>query len=227
MDPLETLLRPLVRALNRNIGESTPARELCQQLDGKTIAVRVRDTGLAMVFAIDDEVLDLRTGIKAEPDVVLTGSLVTLAKMAGPNGHDHSPAALQGGLDISGDAFTAQAFQKLLKHARPDPEEELHTAQRGDPDPLPAHPGRSALRNYETYLKLAPGEQKAYLLKLDDDGWQRHLAARHYHDAVKRNALIEQPALIPDKLARIRALVRLRYGTPHQEVDARVERIMK
>ncbi len=125
MDPLETLLRPLVRALNRNIGESTPARELCEQLDGKTIAVRVRDTGLAMVFAIDDEVLDLRTGIKAEPDVVLTGSLVTLAKMAGPNGHDHSPAALQGGLDISGDAFTAQAFQKLLKHARPDPEEEL------------------------------------------------------------------------------------------------------
>ena len=125
MDPLETLLRPLVRALNRNIGESTPARELCRQLDGKTIAVRVRDTGLAMVFEINDEVLDLRPEVDAEPDVVLTGMLVTLAKMAGPGGHDHSPAALQGGLDISGDAFTAQAFQKLLKHARPDPEEEL------------------------------------------------------------------------------------------------------
>lgn len=125
MDPLEALLNPLARSLNRNIGESTPARELCRQLDGKVIAIRVRDTGLAMVFDINDEVLDLKTEIPEEPDVVLTGSLVTLARMAGPNGHDHSPAALRGGLEITGDAFTAQAFQKLLKHARPDPEEEL------------------------------------------------------------------------------------------------------
>ena len=125
MDPLEALLSPLARSLNRNIGESTPGRELCRQLDGKVIAIRVRDTGLAMVFEINDEVLDLNTEIPEEPDVVLTGSLVTLARMAGPNGHDHSPAALRGGLDITGDAFTAQAFQKLLKHARPDPEEEL------------------------------------------------------------------------------------------------------
>ncbi len=125
MNPLEALLSPLARALNRNIGESTPAREICQQLDGRVVAIRVRDTGLAMFFEINDEVLDLKTDTQAEPDVVLTGSLVTLARMAGPNGHDHSPAALRGGLDVTGDAFTAQAFQKLLKHARPDPEEEL------------------------------------------------------------------------------------------------------
>jgi ubiquinone biosynthesis protein UbiJ len=125
MNPLEALLSPLARALNRTIGESTPARELCQQLDDRVIAIRVRDTGLAMFFEINNEVLDLKTDTDAEPDVVLTGSLVTLARMAGPDGQDHSPAALRGGLDISGDAFTAQAFQKLLKHARPDPEEEL------------------------------------------------------------------------------------------------------
>ena len=125
MNPLEALLAPLARTLNRNIGESTPARALCRDLDGRVIAIRVRDTGLAMYFAIDNGTLDLRTDTEAEPDVVLTGSLVTLARMAGPDGHDHSPAALRGGLDITGDAFTAQAFQKLLKHARPDPEEEL------------------------------------------------------------------------------------------------------
>ena len=125
MNPLETLLTPLARVLNRNIGESTPARELSRELDGRVIAIRVRDTGLAMYFEINDEVLDLKTDSTNEPDVVLTGSLVTLGKMAGPDGHDHSPAALKGGLDVTGDAFTAQAFQKLLKHARPDPEEEL------------------------------------------------------------------------------------------------------
>ena len=126
MNPLETLLSPLARTLNRNIGESTTARELCRQLDGKVVAIRVRDTGLAMVFEFSDELLELKTEIGAEPDVVLTGSLVTLARLAGPiNEADSGAAARRGGLDITGDAFAAQAFQKLLRHARPDPEEEL------------------------------------------------------------------------------------------------------
>mgnify|MGYP000503020987 CR=1 FL=1 len=85
MNPLETLLSPLARTLNRNIGESTTARELCRQLDGKVVAIRVRDTGLAMVFEFSDELLELNTEIGAEPDVVLTGSLVTLARLAGPD----------------------------------------------------------------------------------------------------------------------------------------------
>lgn len=126
MNPLETVLRPLARVLNRNIGESTPARKLCRELDGKVVAIRVRDTGLAMVFEISEELLDLRPESTAEPDVVLTGSIATLARLAAPGGDDDNGAAIRGGgLDITGDAFTAQAFQKLLKHARPDPEEEL------------------------------------------------------------------------------------------------------
>ena len=57
MNPLETLLSPLARTLNRNIGESTTAREICQQLNGKGVAIRVRDTGLAMVFEFSDDVV--------------------------------------------------------------------------------------------------------------------------------------------------------------------------
>ncbi len=126
MDPLETLLRPLTRVLNRNIGETTPARELAQQLEGKTIAVRVRDTSLAMVFDVDAEVLALKSESDREPDVILTGSLLTLAKMAAPRADAASPATVRDGdLDITGDAYTAQAFQQLLRFARPDIEEEL------------------------------------------------------------------------------------------------------
>ena len=126
MNPLVSLLRPLARVLNRNIGEVTPARKLCRQLDGKIIAVRVRDTALAMYFEIDDEVLHLKPESDAEPDVILTGSLVTLAQLAGPSGaNDDGAAVRRGALDITGDAFTAQAFQQLLQHAKPDPEEEL------------------------------------------------------------------------------------------------------
>lgn len=123
MNPLESLLRPLTRLLNRNIGEVTPARELCRQLDGKVVAVRVRDTGLAMYFCIDNETIELKPDSAQEPDVVITGSLVTLAGLAGT---DADVAAVRrGALDVTGDAYTAQAFQQLLQYAKPDPEEEL------------------------------------------------------------------------------------------------------
>jgi ubiquinone biosynthesis protein UbiJ len=119
MNPLEALLQPITRVLNRNIRESTRASELCERLDGKLIAIRVRDTGLAGYFEIGRDSLDLTTGSDGEPDVVITGSLVSLALMAGED------AIRDGSLDLTGDAATAQAFQQLLTHARPDIEEEL------------------------------------------------------------------------------------------------------
>ena len=124
MDPLEQLLRPLTGILNRNIGETTPARDLAKQLDGKTVAIRVRDTGLAMYFDIGGETLVLKSASDREPSVVLTGSLLTLARMAAPESGSGG-VVRSGELDISGDAHTAQAFQQLLKFARPDVEEEL------------------------------------------------------------------------------------------------------
>jgi len=126
MDPLEKLLRPLTTILNRNISETTPARELCRRLDGKTIAIRVRDTALAMYFEISDEVLSLKTASESDPDVILTGSLLTLARMTGPKDESVGEVAVRdGALDITGDAYTAQMFQKLLGYAKPDFEEEL------------------------------------------------------------------------------------------------------
>jgi len=124
MDALETLLRPVTNILNRNIQETTPARELCQQLDGKTVAVRLRDTALAMYFEIGDEIIVLAATSESEPDVVITGSLLTLARMAGAPGES---AVRDGSLDLTGDAYTAQAFQELLAYAKPDVEEELST----------------------------------------------------------------------------------------------------
>ena len=119
MNPLETLLQPIARVLNRNIRESTRASELCQRLDGKLVAIRVRDTALAAWFEIGRDALYLTMDHDGEPDVVITGSLVSLALMAGED------AIRDGSLDLTGDAATAQAFQQLLTHARPDIEEEL------------------------------------------------------------------------------------------------------
>ena len=122
MNPLEGALRPITRILNRNISETTPARELCERLDGTTVAVRVRDTALAMYFNISDGEIALATDADSDPDILITGSLLTLARMPGSSGED---ALRDGSLEITGNIRTAKAFQELLDCAKPDIEEEL------------------------------------------------------------------------------------------------------
>ncbi len=122
MNPLEAVLRPVAGVLNRNIRETTPARELCRKLDGAVVAVRVRDTALATWFLVRDDRLEVTTDHDGEPDVLISGSLVTLARMTGSDGLS---ALRKGELEITGDAHTAERFQRLLALAKPDLEEEL------------------------------------------------------------------------------------------------------
>jgi len=122
MDPLQALLRPLTVLMNRQIAVTTPARELCSELDGGVVAVRVRDTGLAAYFLIHGDGIDLAGASTREPDVVVSGSLLSLARLATPNAAE---AIREGNVELSGDARIAQGFQRLLRYAKPDIEEEL------------------------------------------------------------------------------------------------------
>jgi ubiquinone biosynthesis protein UbiJ len=120
--PLEALLRPVAEILNRNIAETTPARELASELSGATIAIRARETSINTFFTFGDDAVTLGTEYAEDPDVVITGSLLTLTKMIGGG----SEAAIRNGdVDLTGDAATAQRFQKLLEFAKPDIEEEM------------------------------------------------------------------------------------------------------
>ncbi len=122
MDTLEALFRPLTALVNRQIKATTPARELCAEFDGKVMAVSVKDTGLAMYFYICPDEIALFGDFDGEPDVVVTGSILTLARLAGASSED---AIRDGSLELVGDAEVAQAFQKLFAYGRPDIEEEL------------------------------------------------------------------------------------------------------
>jgi hypothetical protein len=110
----------------------------------------------------------------------------------------------------------------------PDPDEELRAGRRGEPDPLPPHPGKDALGEVEALRQMGSDEERKEWLKalLQDGAWEGYLAARRYHDAVRRNRLIEHPEQIPDKLERVRTLVRLGYGTPHYETEALVDSVL-
>ncbi len=59
MNALERLLRPIVGMVNRQIRAKTPARELCRDLDGQVVAIRVRDTALARYFQVGTDELEL------------------------------------------------------------------------------------------------------------------------------------------------------------------------
>jgi ubiquinone biosynthesis protein UbiJ len=120
--PLEALLRPVTDILNRNIHEITPARETAAELDGTSVAICVRDTALSMTFIFEQDVVALTTENEDEPDVVISGSLITLARMMQGAGE---AAIRSGDVELTGDAATAQRFQKLLEYAQPDLEEEL------------------------------------------------------------------------------------------------------
>ncbi len=122
MDALRALLQPAVAMVNRQIAESTPARELCDELEGKSIAIRVRGTGLALCLAIAGRRLEFRDAAATEPDVVLTGSLIALAGLAGENGEE---MIRSGRIDLAGDAGVADDFRRLLGYGKPDWEEQL------------------------------------------------------------------------------------------------------
>jgi ubiquinone biosynthesis protein UbiJ len=122
MDALERILQPLAKLANRQIRVKTPARELAAELQGSVVGIRVRNTALTMYFHVNDGEISLTRDFAGVPDAVITGSLLTLAQMAGQSG---ASAVRDGSLELTGDAAVAQSFQRLLWHARPDVEEEL------------------------------------------------------------------------------------------------------
>ncbi len=122
MDPLQAVVRPIASLLNRNIRETTPAVDLCRELDGSVIAIRVRDTSLVAYFVVAADSVDVVGEWDGEPDVAITGSLLSLARMAGQAGEQ---AIRDGSIELVGDARLAQRFQRLLSLAKPDLEEEL------------------------------------------------------------------------------------------------------
>jgi ubiquinone biosynthesis protein UbiJ len=138
------LLGPFESLVNRNIGASTPARALLRSLAGRSFAVEVSAPGggprprLRLRLAASE--LGLNAAQSDEPaDATVAGTpLGLVALLAGRAGG----RLATGGATVTGDADVAQAFEKLLGYARPDPEEELARLV-GD---IPAHYAADAAR---------------------------------------------------------------------------------
>ena len=195
MNPLETLLRPFAAFLNRQIQSKTPARELCAELEDRVFAIRVKDTALAMYIIVAPGEIFLTGEYNDDPDVVVSGSLLSLARLGGPDGDS---AIRDGAIDMSGDSELALRFQSLLRYGRPDFEEEL-SGVVGD---VVAHSIGDFARNVERWGKDARetlGQNVSEYLQEES----RTVPSRYETDAFRQR--VES---LRDDIARFEALLK-------------------
>lgn len=110
--------------LNRNLGDSPRARQLCAELAGRRVAVEIRGTPWQLTVESLGESLRLwrRTAPPELPDATVSGGPLALAQLAGG---DPEAVIRRGAVRIGGDAEIAQRFRELALLLRPDLEEEL------------------------------------------------------------------------------------------------------
>jgi ubiquinone biosynthesis protein UbiJ len=116
--------------LNRGLPRSPRARQLCAELEGRSLALEIPDVARLRVSSSGQTLSVSRDAAAADAWVV--GGPVSLLALAGPA----AQAVVQrGDVTIGGDAELAQKFQELARLLRPDFEEELSLLV-GD---VPAH----------------------------------------------------------------------------------------
>lgn len=86
------------------------------------MALHVEGLPLSIYFKAQGEQMSLDTQHEGTPNATLSGTPLSLLRMAGPAPEG---ALRTGAVHIHGDAEVAQVFSELLKQSRPDLEEEL------------------------------------------------------------------------------------------------------
>jgi ubiquinone biosynthesis protein UbiJ len=124
------MLSTLENLLNRGLPRSPRARQLCVELEGRSLAIELRDIARLRV-ASNGQTISV-TSDEQLADVTVSGGPLGLTALAA----DLPQAVLEhGGVAIAGDAELAQRFRELGKLLKPDLEEELSLLV-GD---VPAH----------------------------------------------------------------------------------------
>ena len=151
------LALPLENLLNRNLEASLTARRAAADVEGLCMDVGLSASEPVMRMRVEGGRLRFGEPDDAPAAVTLAGDWSRLLALLGG---DHTGP----GLDLRGDPAVAEGFARLLKHCRPDPEEELarHTGpvlagQAGDAASAAArwveHAGESLKRNMRDFLQ--------------------------------------------------------------------------
>lgn len=119
---IEALLSPALGIANRQLRQSSEALAIAESLAGRSFAVRLNQSALALALVIDPDGLRLAESGAADPDLIIEGSLPGLARLIGG---DAEAAIRDGDVTLTGATDIAEELQALLALARPDFGQEL------------------------------------------------------------------------------------------------------
>lgn len=118
---LTSLLAPAMEfALNNTLSGSSAAQRDLRQLEGKVIVLELKEFPLKLYFLPQDGRLKVRGEYHGQTDMMVRAPSASLLEAALKRG-DMPPR----GIELNGDAETAQTFSRLLKQADLDWEELL------------------------------------------------------------------------------------------------------
>jgi len=124
MTPLPTLVSAsLEAAVNRLLRLDPDTRDRLATLDGKVIAIELRGLDVAMYLIPGKAGLNIFSRFEGEPDTILRGTPVALARM-GLEKHA-GDSLFAGDVEISGDTELGQEFREILDGIDIDWEEQL------------------------------------------------------------------------------------------------------
>ena len=169
--PFSSLIAAGVEAaLAASLKGSSAARADLAKLDGKVIRLELIGLPLTLHFLAQDASMTVASGYHGDADITVRAPAASLLAAALKRDSEAVPRGMQ----VSGDAETAQVFSRLLKHADLDWEELL--AQRiGD---VAARPIANAFRKLGAWSRDAGsrlGQDVADYLHYES----RHLPPRH------------------------------------------------
>ena len=169
------------REINRQIGESTAARELLARLRDTSFAVHVEGLSLTVVLhsdgervRVDDDATAATATLRATPL-----DLLRLVNAEGVSGVQRTHAELEGDLQV------AERYAQLLKLARPDLEDEA-AKWLGD---VPAHALGEVARGVGSWLVRAGAALRmntAEYLQEESGAMPAPLEAHAFYDDVER-----------------------------------------
>lgn len=119
----QSTARTVSSALNELLQSDATAMEKLQQLDGRIMAICIRDTDLIAYAVPHSEGIELLRSYEGDVDVRITGRTADFIAYARASKRGDSIGA--GRIEISGDLSTAQCVQSFLSELRIDWEEVL------------------------------------------------------------------------------------------------------
>lgn len=145
--------------LNRNIAQSTPARDLMDTLEGESLELDLVGAPRLTLVALEGRVV-ISAQAPGPASARITGTVIGALQMVRSGG---SAGLASSGLVIEGDAEVAESFWRLLRAARPDFEEELSRISGDLPARTVANAARGAAAFAERLVSTLGENSSEYL----------------------------------------------------------------